>query len=157
MKRIPCFILAALLLAANLLMVSGAAAAGCTVSAVGVVFGNFSPLTITTVENTGSITVNCTDVSSYSIVLSAGGGDFSQRRMTTGGGSPTFLNYNLYRDATYQQVWGDGSSGNDTVSLSNPVNGQNNIHTIYGRIPVGIQRNAHVGSYSDTITVTVAF
>jgi spore coat protein U-like protein len=154
MTRIPLFVAAALLLSANLLMVSGASAASCTVNPSGVNFGSFSPLTLASVDSTGSITVNCTDVSSYSITLSTGSGTYSQRRMVAGG---YYLYYNLYRDAAFQQIWGDGNTGSYTVSLNNPVNGQNNLHTIYGRIPISSQRAAHVGIYSDTITVTVSF
>ena len=154
MTRRRLFIAVVLLLMANLLMVSGASAAGCTVSSSGVSFGSFNPLTLTYVDSTGSITVNCTDISSYSISLSTGSGTYSQRHMVAGG---YYLYYNFYRDAAFQQIWGDGISGSYTVSLNNPVNGQNNLHTIYGRIPVSTQRAASVGIYSDTITVTVSF
>lgn len=154
MTRIPLSVVVALLFLANLLMVSNASAASCTVNPSGVNFGSFNPLTLTSVDSTGSITVNCTDVSSYSITLSTGSGTYGQRRTVAGG---YYLYYNLYRDAVFQQVWGDGSSGSYTVSLNNPVNGQNNLHTIYGRIPVSSQRAAHVGIYSDTITATVSF
>jgi len=154
MNRIPLFVAVALLLLTNLLMVSGASAASCTVSSSGVNFGSFSPLTDTSVDSTGSITVNCTEVSSYSITLSTGSGTYSQRRMVAGG---YYLYYNLYRDAAFQQIWGDGNSGSYTVSLNDPVNSQNNLHPIYGRIPLSSQRAAHVGTYSDTITVTVSY
>jgi spore coat protein U-like protein len=156
MNRKHLFIAVALLLLTNQLIVSGASAASCTVSSSGVSFGSFSPLTDTSVDSTGSITVNCTDVSSYTITLSTGSGTYSQRRMVAGG---YYLYYNLYRDAAFQQIWGDGISGSSyTVSLTNPVNGQNNLHTIYGRIPLSSQRAAHVGSYSDTtIIVTVSY
>jgi len=154
MNRKHLFIAVALLLLTNQLIVSSASAASCTVSSSGVSFGSFSPLTDTSVNSTGSITVNCTDVSSYSISLSTGSGTYSQRRMVSGGYD---LYYNLYWEATYQQIWGDGTSGSYTVSLNNPVNGWSNPHTIYGRIPLSSQRAAHVGSYSDTITVTVSY
>lgn len=154
MNKITLFIVVALLLLTNLLMVSGVSAVSCTVSASSVNFGSFSPLTLAYVDSTGSITVNCTDVSSYSISLSTGSGTYVQRSMVSGG---YYLYYNLYRDAAYQQIWGDGISSTYTVSLSNPVNGQNNLHTVYGRVPLSSQRAAHVGIYSDTITVTVSY
>jgi len=155
MRRIPLRLIVVLLLLANLLMVSCAVAASCTVSSSGVNFGSFSPLTLAFVDSTGSITVNCTDVVSYSIAISPGNGSYSQRSMSSGDYS---LFYNLYRDAAHQQVWGDGSSGSSyTVTLTTPINGQNNVHTVYGRIPLGTQRAARVGIYSDTITVTVSY
>jgi spore coat protein U-like protein len=155
MMRTCVCIVVALLLLAHLLIVSGATAASCTVSTSGVNFGSFSPLTLASVDSTGSITVNCTDISSYSVALSTGNGTYSQRRMVSGENN---LFYNLYRDAACQQVWGDGiSSSSYTVILTNPTNGHDNVHTVYGRIPLSIQRDAHVGIYSDTITVTVSY
>ena len=68
------------------------------------------------------------------------------------------LDYNLYRDAAHQQVWGDGSSAdNYSVTAVNPVNGQNYIHTVYGRIPLITKRGTHVGIYTDSIAVVVNY
>lgn len=155
MRRIPLRFVVVLLLLANLLIVSCAVAASCTVSTTVVNFGSFSPLTLAFVDSTGSINVNCIDVGSYSIALSPGNGTYSQRSMVSGGYT---LAYNLYRDAPHQQIWGDGSSGSSyTVTLTNPINDQNNVHTIYGLIPLSTQRAAHVGIYNDIITVTVSY
>jgi spore coat protein U-like protein len=140
---------------AGLMMASGAQAASCQVSAAVVSFGSFNPLTLIYVDSTGSITVNCTDVASYSIALSAGNGTYSQRSMVSGS---HVLDYNLYRDAAHQQVWGDGSSGNNNaVTAANPVNGQNYVHTVYGRLPLAMSRGAHVGTYTDTIAIIVNY
>ncbi|WP_083256859.1 Csu type fimbrial protein [Glaciecola punicea] len=139
----------------GLMIVSGTEAAVCQISATAVNFGNFSPLTLKFVESTGSITVNCTDVAVYSIALSSGSGTYNQRSMISGSYS---LDYNLYRDAAHQQVWGDNSSGgNYTVTIANPVNGQNYIHTVYGRIPLSTNRGKYAGAYSDTISVIVNY
>ncbi|WP_411369130.1 spore coat protein U domain-containing protein [Pseudidiomarina salilacus] len=94
-----------LLCLASLLLTFNAQAASCQVSASVVNFGSFSPLTLDFVDSTGSITVNCTDVATYSIILSSGNGTYALRSMVSGSYS---LEYNLYRDAAYQQVWGDG-------------------------------------------------
>jgi spore coat protein U-like protein len=137
---------------AGLMMASGAEAASCQVSAAVV---SFNPLTLIYVDSTGSITVNCTDVAGYSISLSAGNGTFSQRSMVSGS---HVLDYNLYRDAAHQQVWGDGRSGdNYAVTAANPVNGQNYVHTVYGRLPLAMSRGAHVGTYTDTIAIIVNY
>jgi spore coat protein U-like protein len=151
-KQLCCVL--TLLFSVTLLMVSGAMAASCVVSSSAFSFGSFSPITLTHVDSNGSVTVNCTDVSLYTISLSSGSGTYSQRRMLSGG---YYLYYNLYRDAALQQIWGDGIVSTHVVSKSNPVNGQNNVHTIYGRIPISTQRTARVGIYSDTITVTVSY
>lgn len=140
---------------AGLMMVSGVEAASCQVSASAVSFGSFSPLTLDFVDSTGNITLNCTDVAGYSIALSAGNGTYSLRSMISGNYA---LDYNLYRDAAHQQVWGDGSSGdNYAVTAANPVNGQNYVHTVYGRISLIMRRGTPVGTYTDTIGIIVNY
>ena len=61
------------------------------------------------------------------------------------------LNYNLYTTNTRTTVWGDSTAGTSKVN----ANGTIVAKTVYGRIPA--LQNAFVGSYSDTITVTIAF
>ncbi|MFU8765282.1 MAG: spore coat U domain-containing protein [Haliea sp.] len=144
-----------LLCMAGLIMASGAQAASCQVSASALSFGSFSPLTLDFVDSTGNITVNCTDVAGYSITLSTGNGSYSLRSMVFGSHS---LDYNLYRDAALQQVWGDGIAGdNYTVSAANPVNDQNHVHTVYGRLFLSMRRGAPVGTYTDTIGIVVNY
>lgn len=127
----------------------------CSVNSTSLAFGSFSPLTGDTVDSTGTITVTCIlQLSSYTIALSHGGsGTYSPRRMASGG---NHLEYNLYTDATYSQVWGDGTGGSATVAGGAALLGSRD-HTIYGRIPLTSQRAAMVGSYSDSITVTITF
>lgn len=140
---------------ASLMMALGAQAASCQVSASAVSFGSFSPLSLDLVDSTGNVTVNCTDVAGYAIVLSAGNGDYTRRRMLSASDA---LDYNLYRDAAYQQIWGDGLSGdNYTVTAVNPVNEQNYVHTVYGRIELISRRGTHVGLYTDSIVVIVNY
>jgi spore coat protein U-like protein len=140
---------------AGLMLASSAEASSCQVSAADVSFGSFTPLTLDYVDSTGSITMNCTDVSGYSIALSTGNGTYSQRTMIFGSHT---LDYNLYRDAARQQVWGGGSSGdNYAVTAANPVNDQNYVHTVYGRLNMTMSRGAHVGTYTDTIVIIVNY
>ncbi|WP_194755987.1 Csu type fimbrial protein [Aliidiomarina indica] len=139
----------------GVMMAFGAQAATCQVSASVVSFGSFSPLTMNFVDSTGDITVNCTDVAGYSVALLTGNGTYSLRNMVAGGQT---LEYNLYRDAAYQQIWGDGNSGdNFDVTNTNPVDGQNYVHTVYGRIPLISQRGTHPGTYTDTINIIVTY
>lgn len=155
MKKSPAWRVGVVVCLAGLMMASGAGAAVCQVSATVVSFGSFSPLTLDLVDSTGNITVNCTDVAGYSITLSAGNGSYSQRSLLSGGHA---LDYNLYRDAARQQVWGDGISGGSyAVTLSSPVNGQNHVHTVYGRLPLTAARGAPVGTYTDTIAIVIDY
>jgi spore coat protein U-like protein len=65
--------------------------------------------------------------------------------------STSSLFYNLFTDPSHLSIWGDGSPGTSLVSFS----GTSGSRTIYGRIPAG--QNVSVGTYGDTITVTLTF
>jgi len=151
MKKVM-FLAAVLLL--NMLWPPTASAA-CSVNNTNLAFGSFSPLTGNTVDSTATITVTCAlQLSSYTIALSPGGsGTYNPRRMTSGGNT---LEYNLYTSAGYSQIWGDGTGGSVIVDGGSTLLGSRN-HTIYGRIPLSTQRSAMIGSYSDSITVTVTY
>lgn len=79
-------------------------------------------------------------------------GSYVHRLMTSAGGSQ--LTYNLYLDATYTTVFGDGTAG--TVPFVNQPAGSSVSFACYGRIDAG-QTAVAAGSYSDTLTVTVVF
>lgn len=124
------------------------AAASCRVTVVNVAFGSYDVFTTTGTSTTGSVTVSCQGNASYAISLSAGSGTFAARVMTS---SSHRLDYNLFTDSTHLTIWGDGTSGTSTVS----ANGKGATYTVYGLIPA--LQNVPVGSYSDTITVTVTY
>lgn len=122
--------------------------ADCTVSAGGVAFGTYNPFGLQSLDSAGTINVNCTPSSSYTLSLSTGGGSYAQRQLS---GSGAVLDYNLYTSASRTVIWGDGSGGTSTVAGS----GEDVNHTVYGSIPA--QQNVKAGSYGDTIIVTVTF
>ena len=122
--------------------------AGCSVSTVGLNFGNYDVFSTLDNDITGTIDVNCQTSTSYSISLSSGSGTYASRTMTSAG---NLLSYNLYTDPTRLTIWGDGSSA--TVTVSNT--GITGSSTVYGRIPA--RQNAVVGIYADIVTVTVTF
>jgi spore coat protein U-like protein len=147
-------VLLATVLLLNMLWAPTASALVCTVSSSGLSFGSFNPLIANTADSTGTITVSCLLLASYSIALSPGSsGTYTSRHMANGS---NHLEYNLYRDAGYSQIWGNGTGGSYTVNDSILIIGAKN-HTVYGRIPLSTQRGAMVGSYSDSITVTVTY
>ena len=77
------------------------------------------------------------------------------RRMSSGSDE---LNYNLYTNVNRNIVWGDGSSGSQSVTLTGGIVNAGTrrfTRTIYGRIPAGQQ--ASFGSYADTLMVTITF
>lgn len=85
----------------------------------------------------------------YVIAINSGG--FSPRQMKLATGTE-LMNYNLYRDVSRTQIWGDGSgstSRNIGVVLKKiPVN-----YSVYGRIPAG--QDIVAGLYIDILTVTI--
>ncbi|MCA9507889.1 MAG: spore coat protein U domain-containing protein, partial [Myxococcales bacterium] len=115
-------------------------------------FGNISGLFTADADiSSGSISVQCTNLAGYSIGIDNGSNFLVNRRMAFSG---NFINYELYQDSGYTQVWGDISSGNE--KLLQVGDGAVQAHTVYARIPSG-QSPAGAGSYSDQVTVTVNF
>lgn len=67
------------------------------------------------------------------------------------------LGYNLYTDATRSTIWGDGNAGTFTIAdayVLTAITITRN-YPVYGRIFPG--QNVRVGSYADSITVTVNY
>lgn len=122
--------------------------AQCTVTVVNVAFGGYDVFETQATETTGSVGVTCDSGTSYTISLSAGLGTFAARVMTNGSNQ---LDYNLFTDSQRLTIWGDGTAGSATEGAA----GTGGSYTIYGMIPA--RQNAPVGSYSDTVTVTVSY
>ena len=130
----------------------------CSVSASGVAFGIYDPAAPAATLSSGTIAVNCvvsgaTGHNPITIAFSSGGsGTFGSRTMASGTDT---LSYNLYLDAAYTQVWGDGTGGSVTdtqyVTPGKPAFSS----TVYGMMPA--LQSANAGTFSDTITVTVSF
>lgn len=151
MPRVRALPIAAALLAAP------AAAPACTIGAVGVAFGAYNPQSAANDDGTGTVSLACPpSVMAPVVALSKGGsGTYSPRRMAGGAFN---LTYNLYTTAARTTIWGDGTGGTVTLTLTGgTVSGgvRNFSRTIYGRA-AGSQ-NVGAGAYGDTITLTVTF
>jgi spore coat protein U-like protein len=129
----------------------------CSVAASGVAFGNHDPLANTNADSTGSVSVTCTGSTgvTYTIAASAGIGTYSTRQQMSGSHA---LDYNVFIDNSRTTVWGDGSQGTSLISgsMTATSTGTTQTSTIYGRVFSG-QQTARVGSYNDTLTVTVNY
>jgi spore coat protein U-like protein len=139
------------------------AAVTCTVSATGPAFGTYNPLSASPLLANGQVTASCTLTgnsattaslaSSYSI---GSGTSYAARSMVSG---TSRLGYNLYYDAAYSQIRGDGTGGSQTggatfnLTRTNPT--QSTSSVIYGRIPAS--QDVAPGSYLDTIVITVTY
>ena len=84
---------------------------------------------------------------------SANSGLIATRTMRSGANS---MNYNLYRDSGRSQVWGQTSAvDTGSISLTMPNNSSaNGTFVIYGRISA--QQNVPMGTFSDTVQITVS-
>jgi len=133
--------------------VTATVAGSCTLSTVPTLaFGTYDPTSGSNLDASTSITTTCTNTTPYNIGLDAGtasGATVSSRKMTSGGST---LSYNLYRDSARTQNWGN-TVGTDTLALTG--SGAAQSATVYGRIPAGTPAN--IGSYSDTVMVTVSY
>lgn len=129
----------------------------CTVSATSVAFGTYDTLTPAPDDSTGSIQLVChPNVHAPVVSLGTGAaGTYSPRHMT---GATDLLPYNLYTSAARSVIWGDGTGGSATVTLTTSIVNRG-IRTydqpIHGRIPA--QQVVDSGAYSDTLFVTVTF
>jgi spore coat protein U-like protein len=118
------------------------------VNAIGVNFGTYDSFNALDSEITGSLTITCDSTIPFNISLSAGLGSYSARTMV--GLSNSFI-YNLYLDPERITIWGDGSDGTGMLS----DNSTGGTYPVYGRIPA--RQNVFMGSYADTIIVTLIY
>jgi spore coat protein U-like protein len=131
-------------------------------SAGGVAFGAYDVLAQAPTDTVLNIVVACDrDGGPPSVTVTMGlnrgthGTSVSARRMRHASSASDFLNYGLYRDIGRSSTWGF-SAGIDTVSRSFNVPNKgtaSTTFTVYGRIPA--QQDARVGSYSDSVQVTI--
>jgi spore coat protein U-like protein len=145
---------------------SAVGGASCSVVATGVNFGAYDISLAAPNDSIGDVTVTCSYVPpgaatavNIAASLSTGvSGSYSPRQMGFG---PARLNYNLYLDAARSSIWGNGLSGTGIATGELRVgpgigNGTRSAQfPVYGRVPA--QQVVGMGSYSDTIVVTVTF
>ncbi len=115
-------------------------------------FGGAQGVLAANVDQTSTISVQCTNTTPYNIGLNAGtgtGATVAVRRMTNAGNT---INYSLYTDAARSTVWGN-TVGTDTVSATG--NGAAQSYTVYGRVPP--QTTPAPATDTDTLTVTVTY
>lgn len=129
-------------------------ASACLVSATTLNFGTYSPSSASVLNGSSTISVNCTSGTPYTTALNigSGGGTFTTRTLLSGSNT---LNFNLYRDSAYSQVWGDGTASTYTVAGTGSGLLVSNNTTVYGQIP--ISQDKPTGVYSSLITVTVSY
>jgi spore coat protein U-like protein len=124
----------------------------CSIGTTPVAFGDYNVLAASPKTTTGTVTYQCTLGVNIIVTLSRGSSStFNPRTLRNGA---EVLNYNLYREATFQTIWGDGTGGSQTytalAALLVPVN-----VTVYAQLPAG--QNVAAGGYSDSVVATIIF
>lgn len=129
----------------------------CTVTALPLAFGVYTPGAGALAVNT-TVSISCTLSTPFNTELTAGttsGATIAQRLLSNGSGNT--LQYNLYTTSALSTPWGT-TVGTNTVAgtgagMDTPV-----VQTVYGQL-VDSAANQAVppGTYSDTITVNVAY
>ncbi|GHE06091.1 hypothetical protein U879_08440 [Defluviimonas sp. 20V17] len=132
--------------------VSANVVASCQVSSAILGFGQVPSQVTSPVDAQTTINVACTDQTPYSVLLGLGTGagvtDPAHRKMASGANT---LDYGLYQDAAHTTPWGNQST-NDVSAVGN---GSTQSFSVYGQIHSG--QTVPVGSYADTVVVTVAY
>ena len=139
---------------------AGADAFTCQVSAGTLNFPSYNFLSSFPTDSTASLQISCNipDQNPHAplaVTLSIGSGtsgSFSQRQMYSVSGGGDSLKYNLFTNASYSSIFGDGTGS--SITLTHPVSKSAPWNVIvYGRIPPNQKVSA--GQYRDSLTVTI--
>lgn len=107
-----------------------------------------------------SVSVSCQGavqlLVAYTVTLSPGLSGVQTARTLVSGTNA--MSYQIYTDQLYTKAWGDGTGGTSTVTdgyLLAVLTAVNRSYFAYGRITA--RQNSVPGSYTDTITITLAY
>ena len=133
-------------------------ASSCTIQSLPTLgFPSYDVFVGTPTVTSGIATIRCTgsgSLPSFTVGMgqSATSSSISGRQMAQqGAGNTGRLNYNIYKDGGYSNLWGDGTAG--TTPLVVTTAGLNTQVPIYGKIDPG--QDAPVGNYKDTVIMSV--
>lgn len=140
--------------------ISSSLAAMCSINVVAVNFGYYNPVSAKPNKANGAVKMMCVgEVANYEIMLSPGRGRlYGQRKMYNGNLKSSALNYNLFLDPSYSNIWGNGTSGTGSITGNSDACQRRTpcSYPIYGFIPP-LQKQIMAGNYSDNIVVIVSF
>jgi spore coat protein U-like protein len=137
--------------------ITASVAPKCTIGAFAIAFGAYDPFAAAPLDQTGTVSINCTKGTSGVISMNLGANASGViRRMQDVGAAGNFLTYEIYSDAGRTTVWNVAS----TVTLGPSVSKNTALSaTAYGRITAGQDAQAGAAglNYQDTIVATVTF
>jgi spore coat protein U-like protein len=122
--------------------------ATCSASATDMAFGAYSGALI---DQTSAVSVTCTSTTGYTIGLDDGLNYANSTHRSMKNAGTDYLEYELYSDVAGGTRWGNVTG----TWVSDTGTGSAQSHTVYGRLPAG--QDLFIGTYSDTITVTVTY
>lgn len=125
----------------------------CSISTADLAFGNYNATTATASTASTTLSVTCTSSLPYTVALDGGSTNAAVAGRAMGDGNGNKLTYGLYTTNAYSTIWGDGTG--TTQTQAGTGNGSAQSLTVYGKIPAG--QYVKSGSYTDRITVTVAY
>jgi spore coat protein U-like protein len=134
------------------LTVTATVIASCDVSPATLAFGNYNPASSTPLDAASTISLLCTNGTSYDVGLNAGSGSgatIAARKMSVSGNT---LTYSLYTDGARSALWGNTIGSN---AVHGTGTGATQSIDLYGRVP--INQTSPAGSYTDTVTITVTY
>lgn len=125
-------------------------------------FGTLSTLPanvdVASASGAGSIVLQCTPGTTVTIALDNGlnaSGSIASGRNLKNTASTETLGYQLYQDANRSTVWGNGSNGGSTLSITAANSAARTLPVfarLFARTPT-----PSAGTYTDTVTVTVSY
>lgn len=140
--------------ATSTVTVSATVIDSCTVTSQALPFGAYNSISGDGLDTSALASPTCTRGTAYAVSLNAGiGADATETARKLSGMEGASLTYGIYADAGRSSVWGSGAGG--TTQIFGTGNGEAQPMTMYGRIP-GAQ-TVRVGTYTDTVTVTVTY
>ena len=164
---IPFWLALLLVLCGTFASFAPANAAGCSVSSSGMAFGSYQPLHFPgkspspALTTDASVSLVCTAIEgggSFTLGLgpsSIGPGDRISTRYLANYSGGENMEFNVYTNATYSIIWGDGTAGS-VMGGSIAAGDSTQILTVYGRIPAG-QNMLRTGAFTGVLTVTLTY
>lgn len=129
-------------------------------STTDIAFGTYDPADAnfaTPLDKNGSVAVRCVKGMSPTVTLDQGlngsGSCAAPARAMKDSTTSELLSYAIYSNSGHSTAWGCDTTNNMAFTAASSTTAT--TLTTYGRIPAG--QNVGLGSFSDTVTVEVAF
>jgi spore coat protein U-like protein len=140
--------------ATGTLSVTASVSAVCIIGNATLAFGAYNPTSATAATANTTVTLTCSLGTPYNIGMSVGAGSGATTNLRVMTATSGTLGYKLFRDSGYTLNWGN-TVGTDTLSGTSSASSLSNTINIYGQIPAG--ETAAIGTYTDTVTMTVTY